>query len=60
MVEAVFRHLIEYVRYYETEMKFTLLGMHPTYNQAISVLLFATGVVMYLRASRTLYRQKAS
>jgi len=60
MAEAVFRHLIEYVRYYETEMRFSLLGMHPTYNQAISILLFATGVILYLRSPRGLYRQKAS
>jgi phosphatidylglycerol:prolipoprotein diacylglycerol transferase len=47
MSEAIFRYLIEYVRYYEQEMHFTLWGMHPTYNQIVSIGLFLTGIVLY-------------
>lgn len=60
MFEAVFRHLIEYVRYYETEMRFNLLGMEPTYNQLISVLLFLTGLILYIKSPRELYRQSGA
>ena len=59
MFEAVFRYLIEYVRYYETEMKFSLWGMEPTYNQMISILLFAAGLILYIWCPRTLYRDRA-
>ena len=48
MLEAVFRHAIEYVRYYESEMHFDLIGMHPTYNQVVSVSLFVLGLVIYI------------
>jgi len=60
MTEAVFRHLIDYVRYYEAEMSFHFLGMHPTYNQLTAVLLFALGAFIYWRAPRTLYRKNAA
>ena len=56
MVEAVFRHAIEYFRYYESEMKISILGMEPTWNQVFSVLLFVTGLIIYLRAPRHLHR----
>lgn len=48
MAEATFRFLIEDVRYYESEMKFTLGGMSITYNQVISVGLFVTGLAIYI------------
>ncbi|SYZ73325.1 Prolipoprotein diacylglyceryl transferase [Candidatus Zixiibacteriota bacterium] len=48
MIEAVFRYLIEYVRYYETEMHFSFFGMEPTYNQLISILLFLLGMTIYI------------
>lgn len=48
MVEAFFRYVLEYVRYYETEMHFSLWGMHPTYNQVVSIALFLTGLTIYL------------
>jgi len=48
MAEAVFRFVIEYVRYYEGEMHFSLWGMHPTYNQLVSWGLFVTGLIFYL------------
>ncbi len=57
MMESVFRYLIEYVRYYETEMKFSFLGMEPTYNQLASLLLFIGGLILYLKAPRKLYRE---
>jgi len=57
MLEAVFRHLIEYVRYYETEMRVSFLGMEPTWNQIVSVLLFVTGLIIYKYSPRALYRE---
>ncbi|MGH8016482.1 MAG: prolipoprotein diacylglyceryl transferase, partial [Candidatus Zixiibacteriota bacterium] len=48
MAEAIFRFVIEYVRYYEDAMYFSLGGFQPTYNQVVSVLLFAIGLVLYL------------
>lgn len=48
MIEAVFRFIIEYVRYYEEEMRFQLGGMQPTYNQAISIALFLLGLGIYI------------
>jgi phosphatidylglycerol:prolipoprotein diacylglycerol transferase len=48
MAEAVFRFIIEYVRYYENEMHFSLWGMHPTYNQVVSWGLFIGGATTYL------------
>lgn len=60
MVEAVFRHLIEYVRFYELEMRISLLGMEPTWNQVISVLLFLSGVILFFAAPRRLFRESAA
>ncbi len=56
MVEALFRYSIEYVRYYETEMRFSFLGMDPTWNQVVSIMLFALGLIFYLKAPRIMYR----
>jgi phosphatidylglycerol:prolipoprotein diacylglycerol transferase len=52
MVEAVFRFLIETVRWYEPEMLFTIGGTTITNSQVISVSLFVAGVVIYLVSSR--------
>jgi len=52
MVEAVFRYLIENIRYYEKEMVFTIGGTTITYNQVISVSLFAAGLIIYLVSIR--------
>ncbi len=48
MIEAVFRFAIEYVRYYEEEMILHLDGIHPTYNQVMSVALFLLGLGVYI------------
>ena len=48
MIEAVFRFAIEYVRYYEEEMLFHLDGIHPTYNQVMSLALFLLGLGIYI------------
>lgn len=48
MIEAVFRFAIEYVRFYEEEMVFTLDGLQPTYNQLISLFLFLLGLGIYV------------
>lgn len=52
MAEAVFRYAIEYVRYYEKEMHISILGMNPTYNQLISIVLFCFGAGIYVYQSR--------
>ncbi|MEW5795361.1 MAG: prolipoprotein diacylglyceryl transferase [Candidatus Zixiibacteriota bacterium] len=52
MVEAVFRYAIEYVRYYESEMHFSLWGMHPTWNQVVSWSLFLGGLAVYVVSVR--------
>lgn len=52
MVEAAFRYVIEYVRYYENEMHFPLLGMNPTYNHLISIALFLLGAGIYITQMR--------
>ncbi|UCD16503.1 MAG: prolipoprotein diacylglyceryl transferase [Candidatus Zixiibacteriota bacterium] len=54
MVEAIFRYAIEYVRYYENAMHFHILGMFPTWNQVISIILFLLGVIIYIVQSRRL------
>jgi phosphatidylglycerol:prolipoprotein diacylglycerol transferase len=48
MAEAAFRFAIEYVRYYESAMHFTLWGMQPTYNQVASWALFFGGLAIYI------------
>lgn len=48
MSEAAFRFAIEYVRYYEDAMHFTLGSAHPTYNQVVSLGLFLAGLALYL------------
>jgi len=53
MIEAVFRFAIEYVRYYEDAMHFSMGGFEPTYNQVISALLFAAGLAIYLIKRKT-------
>ena len=52
IIEALFRFAIEYVRYYEAEMHFSLGGLEPTYNQVISLGLFVTGLVIYFYQRR--------
>ncbi|MBI5266949.1 MAG: prolipoprotein diacylglyceryl transferase [candidate division Zixibacteria bacterium] len=52
MIEAVFRYFIETIRYYEQEMVFSIGGTTITYNQVISVSLFAAGVIIYLTSAR--------
>ncbi|MBU0983252.1 MAG: prolipoprotein diacylglyceryl transferase [candidate division Zixibacteria bacterium] len=53
MVEAFFRFVIEYVRYYEDAMIFSLGGVEATYNQVISVLLFVLGAIVYITKRRS-------
>ena len=52
MIEAAFRFFIEYVRYYESEMHFTLDGIQPTYNQLIALGLFLAGLILYIKLNR--------
>jgi len=48
MSEAIFRFAIEYVRYYEDAMYFSLGSYQPTYNQVISLTLFIVGLSLYI------------
>ena len=48
MAEAVFRFVIEYVRYYEDAMWFEAFGLNPTYNQVVSVALLLIGMLIYV------------
>ncbi len=48
MAEAVFRFALEYVRYYEDAMYFSLGQFEPTYNQVVSVSLFIIGLILYI------------
>lgn len=61
MSEAVFRYLIEYVRYYEPEMQTKIAGITFTYNHLIAVALFAFGLTLYLalRHHRSVARNQA-
>ena len=59
MVEAVFRFAIEEVRYYEQAMVFYLGGYEITYNQVVSVGLFAAGVILFVRQYRETKRLAA-
>jgi len=52
MIEALFRFAIEYVRYYEDEMYFQVFGVQPTWNQVVSITLFAVGLIIYIVQSR--------
>ena len=60
MVEAVFRFAIEYVRYYEDAMYFSIFGLTPTFNQLVSVSLFVLGAGIYIyqmnRSKSTIYK----
>ncbi|MFH2056923.1 MAG: prolipoprotein diacylglyceryl transferase [bacterium] len=48
MVEAVFRYLIEFVRYYEPEMELRIYGATFTYNNLIAIGLFLLGLTLML------------
>jgi phosphatidylglycerol:prolipoprotein diacylglycerol transferase len=48
MVEAFFRFVIEYVRYYEPEMVVHFGGISFTYNHLIAIGLLALGLAMWL------------
>jgi phosphatidylglycerol:prolipoprotein diacylglycerol transferase len=48
MIEAAFRFGLEYVRYYEDAMYFSLGSLYPTYNQVVSIILFASGAAILL------------
>lgn len=52
MCEAVFRFLIEYVRFYESEMIIQLGGGSITYNQLIAIGLFVVGLAVYFWQKR--------
>lgn len=52
MIEATFRYLIEFVRYYEDAMHINIFGMYPTYNNLMSIGLFLLGLGIYLSRLR--------
>lgn len=59
MSEATFRFIIEFVRYYESEMILSIGGLDPTYNQIVAALLFAAGIIIYIKSPRRLYKATA-
>ncbi len=59
MSEAFFRFIIEFVRYYESEMVIPMAGIDPTYNQIVALLLFAAGLIIYIKSPRRLYRDSS-
>ncbi|MFC1475255.1 prolipoprotein diacylglyceryl transferase [Candidatus Zixiibacteriota bacterium] len=48
MIEALFRFIIEYVRYYENAMFIQIGSWQPTYNHLMSISLFLLGLGIYL------------
>lgn len=52
MVEALFRFVIEYVRYYEDAMYIQIGPYYPTYNHLVSLSLFIAGLIIYIVGSR--------
>ena len=57
MVEAMFRFALEYVRYYEDAMYFSLGSLQPTYNQVVSIALFILGAGIYYYRSKKVREQ---
>ncbi len=53
MCEAVCRYALEYVRYYESDMYISVMGMHPTFNMLIAIALFLAGISLYIYQSRS-------
>ncbi|MGH8005081.1 MAG: prolipoprotein diacylglyceryl transferase [Limisphaerales bacterium] len=47
--EPVFRFFIEFIRSYEPEMHLNVGALHWTYNQWMAILLFAFGMVLWLK-----------
>lgn len=60
MIEAIFRIAIEYVRYYEDQMYFTIGETLITYNLAIGVGLAMLGLTIFLRERKTLIITEAA
>lgn len=48
MIEAVFRFIIEFYRYYEPAMWLKTLGINATFNQIIAGALFIVGIIFAL------------
>ena len=46
IVEAFFRYIIEYVRFYEHQMETQIAGISFTYNHIVAILLFLLGWVL--------------
>lgn len=53
MIEAFFRFVIEFVRYYETEMWLEAGSLKVTYNQLVAIGLFVIGVIFWWRSRRS-------
>jgi phosphatidylglycerol:prolipoprotein diacylglycerol transferase len=53
MIEAASRFLIEFVRYYETELWFEVGSLKMTYNQLVSAGLFIVGIAFWWNSRRT-------
>ena len=55
MLYGVSRFLIDFLRYYESSVKFLIFGFGFTFNQAISFVMFMVGLILFF----TLQKRKA-
>ncbi len=53
IIEAFFRFMIEYVRFYEDQMETVVFGVHFTYNHVAAILLFLLGWILLLIFRKT-------
>ncbi len=57
MLYGLSRFLVDYVRYYESSVQFDLLGMVFTINQAIVLIIFLFGVVLFGRIMKNKFNK---
>ena len=50
--EALFRFLVEFVRYYESAMIPNLFGMELTWNHLVAAILFTVGIVLFFQLKK--------
>lgn len=53
MLYGVFRFAVDFLRYYESSVKTSVLGMSFTINQVISFLMLACGLFLFFRLRRS-------
>jgi phosphatidylglycerol:prolipoprotein diacylglycerol transferase len=53
MLYGISRFGIDFFRYYEKSVQFSLFGLSLTFNQGISILMFLSGLVLFLKLHRS-------